>query len=101
MANITLSINDVLKLEMERYDEVRWSEVAKKAIVQKLYEMRKVGILQKYLDGVPFSADDLKWMDGHDWHPVDERPLRKAFIQKVLKERGRPGKRMTLKDLLG
>ena len=101
MANITLSINDVLKMQMERYDEVRWSEVAKKAITQKLYEMRKVEILQKYLEHAPFSAEDLTWMDENDWHPVDERPMRKEFVREVQKERGRPGRRMTLKQLLG
>ena len=101
MANITLSIADALKHQMALYDEVRWSEVAKKAIVQKLYEMRKVEILQKYLNHVPFSADDLKWMDQNDWHPVDERPMRKEFVHEVLKERGRSGKRMSLKGLLG
>ncbi len=101
MANITLSITDVLKLQMERYDEVRWSEVAKKAILQKLLELRKLDLLRKYMNHEPFNAEDLAWMEGNDWHPVDERPLRKAFVQRILKEQGRPGKRMTLKQLLG
>lgn len=101
MANLTLSIADALKHQMALYDEVRWSEVAKKAIVHKLYEMRKLDLLRKYIDKEPFGADDLRWMDEHDWHPVDERPMRKEFVREVLKERGQPGKRMTLKELLG
>ena len=36
MANMTLSIPDKIHEEMKNFSEVRWSEVARKAIIQKL-----------------------------------------------------------------
>ncbi len=101
MANITLSINDVLKLQMERYDEVRWSEVAKKAIQQKLLELRKLDLLRKYLDHEPFDSDDLDWMDENDWHPVDERRMKKDFAGSVQAARDGRARKTSLKELLG
>ncbi len=100
MANITISIQDDVRRQMENYDEVRWSEVAKKAILQKVYELRKLDILRKYVDREPFSTDDLAWMEENDWHPVDEKPMKKEFVEKIRSEMGRPGRRMTLKELL-
>ena len=101
MANLTLSIHDALKLQMERYDEVRWSEVAKKAIQSKLLELRKLDLLRKYMDREQFNSEDLAWMDANDWHPVDERPMRKDFARKIKARMGRPGQRTTLDELLG
>lgn len=36
MGNMTLSIPDEVQEEMKKFSEVRWSEVARKAIVEKL-----------------------------------------------------------------
>ena len=36
VANITLSVPDSVQLEMRRFSEVKWSEVARKAIVETL-----------------------------------------------------------------
>jgi len=36
MGNMTLSIPDKIQEEMKQYSEVRWSEVARKAIVEKI-----------------------------------------------------------------
>ncbi|MFH0927529.1 MAG: hypothetical protein V1822_03020 [Candidatus Micrarchaeota archaeon] len=101
MANLTLSIADALKLEMERYNEVRWSEVAKKAIVHKLEQMHKLEILRKYVEKEPFSAEDLKWMDENDWHPVDEKQLKKDFIKSVQTSSKSSPRKVSLKELLG
>lgn len=100
MANITLSISDFIKTDMEKYDEIRWSEVAKKAIMQKLYELRKLEILRKYVDKQPFSDDDVKWMDENDWHPVDEKPMKKEFVSSVLEREKGSFKRTTISELL-
>ncbi|MFH1055594.1 MAG: hypothetical protein V1744_05830 [Candidatus Altiarchaeota archaeon] len=40
MANMTLSIPDGIHIEMKRYSEVRWSAVARRAIVDKLETLR-------------------------------------------------------------
>ena len=36
MGNITLSVPEKVHEEMRRFSEVRWSEIARKAIVEKL-----------------------------------------------------------------
>ena len=80
MANITLSIPDHLRSQMDGYSEIRWSEVAKNAIANKVIELRKLSILKKYVDKQELSTDDYAWMDKHDWHPVDEKPLKPSFV---------------------
>ncbi len=47
MANITLSVPEDIKKMMESYSEVKWSEVARKAIVEKLITLRKLDELSK------------------------------------------------------
>ena len=39
MANITLSVPDGLKKKMEKYPEIKWSQVARKAIEEKIKDM--------------------------------------------------------------
>ena len=36
MGNITLSVPDNIQKQMRRFSEIRWSEVARKAIVEKV-----------------------------------------------------------------
>ena len=40
MANLTLSIPDEVQKEMKHFAEVRWSEVARRSIVEKLESLR-------------------------------------------------------------
>lgn len=40
MSNITLSLPDDVSREMKSYSEVRWSEVARKAIIEKLETLK-------------------------------------------------------------
>jgi hypothetical protein len=40
MANITLSIPDTVHKEMKQFSEVRWSEVARKAITEKIETLK-------------------------------------------------------------
>ena len=39
MVNITLSIPEELKLEMEKFKEINWSEVARQAIKEKTVQL--------------------------------------------------------------
>ncbi len=80
MANITLSIPDAIRVQMDQHSEIKWSEVAKSAIAAKVIELHKLSILKKYIDKEPISEADWAWMDQHDWHPVDELPMKKSFI---------------------
>lgn len=47
MTNITLSVPDNIKKMMDNYSEVKWSEVARKAIIQKLATLRRLDELSK------------------------------------------------------
>ena len=40
MGNITLSIPDEIHKDMRNFSEVKWSEVARKAIIEKLEALR-------------------------------------------------------------
>lgn len=93
MANITLSLPENLRVEMEKHSDIRWSKVARNAIAEKINQLRKLEILRKYVDKEPFSESDLRWMDENDWHPVDERPMKKSFIANLKasrKEKSKP-----------
>ena len=47
MGNITLSIPDNIHKDMKHFSEVRWSEVARKAIIGKLETLRLAESLAK------------------------------------------------------
>ena len=47
MGNITLSIPDKIHKEMKDFSEVKWSEVARKAIVDRLETLRMAEKLAK------------------------------------------------------
>ena len=94
MANITLSISEDVKKQMEQHGETKWSEVAKRAIVEKILYLQKLEILRKYVDKEPFSKGDMEWMEAHDWHPVDERDMKGPFVKETLAARNQ-GSRKT------
>ena len=81
MSNVTLYVPENVKKEMTRHAEIRWSEVVRQALINKLREIRKLDLLRKYLEKEPFTAEDLAWMDENDWHPVDEKQMKAAFIR--------------------
>ena len=47
MGNITLAIPDDVRRDMKNFSEVRWSEVARKAIVSKLETLKLADSLAK------------------------------------------------------
>jgi hypothetical protein len=47
MGNITLSIPESVHEEMRQFSEVRWSEVARKAIIERLETLRLAEALAK------------------------------------------------------
>jgi hypothetical protein len=85
MSNITLYVPENVKKEMDSHDEVRWSEVARKAIMEKIIQMKKLDLLRKYVEKEPFTDEDYAWMDENDWHPVDEKEMKLSFIKKLEK----------------
>jgi hypothetical protein len=47
MGNITLSIPDDIQKEMKNFSDVRWSEVARKAIIEKIKTLKLVESIVK------------------------------------------------------
>ena len=56
-------------------------------------------IFDKYVKTGKLSKDENKFCERIDWHPVDELPLRKEFIQKMKKATSKPSKKMNTKEL--
>ena len=57
MGNITLSIPEDVHKDMKQFSEVRWSEVARKAIIQKIETLHMAERLAKKSK---LSEDDVK-----------------------------------------
>ena len=85
LANITLYLPDEVNRQMRNHPEIRWTQVVREALVEKAQRLRKLEILEKYLDKAPFDASDLEWMDENDWHPVDEKQLAVEMAAKLRK----------------
>lgn len=43
MANITLSIPDELHLKMKQMSDIRWSEIARRAIIERVNDLEVMG----------------------------------------------------------
>lgn len=80
-------------MQLDAHPEIRWSEVARSALIEKLEELMKLEILRKYVEKEPFSDQDRRWMDRHDWHPVDEKGMKLAFIKELDKREKRPSQK--------
>lgn len=47
MANVTLSIPDELKKEMEKHSDIKWSDVFRSMIIRKVEQFRKFKELEQ------------------------------------------------------
>jgi len=45
MANITLSIPDKIHKEMKKHSEIRWSEIARQAIIKRIEDLKTLDML--------------------------------------------------------
>ena len=92
MACITVSMDKSLKEEMAMFPWVNWSEVGRE-------ESLKKEIFDKYIKTGKISDEDREFCEQIDWHPVDELPLKKEFINKLKKEKRKSsGKAMTSEE---
>jgi hypothetical protein len=76
MVSVTLSITDQFKEQLKLFEWVNWSEIAKEETMKKL-------IFERYLKTREISDEDWKFCDKIDWHPVDELPIKKEYIEKI------------------
>ena len=56
MANITMSVSEDLKHQMERFPEINWSEIARQAIREKI---RQLLLLQEITSGSRLTDEDV------------------------------------------
>jgi len=61
----------------------------------------KSTLRMKFINKEDFTKADVLWVDKHDWHPVDELPLKKSFIKSVLKSRSEKTTSTSIEALLG
>ena len=58
MGNITLALPDEVQKEMKHFSEVRWSEVARKAIIDRLDSLRLAEKFAQKSKLTPKNVDD-------------------------------------------
>jgi len=56
MANMTLAINDKVHRRMQHFSEIRWSEVARKAIEKKIHDLE---LLEKLTSKSTLTEEDV------------------------------------------
>lgn len=60
MVNMTLSLPDKVHKEMKKYSEIRWSEVARQAIIKKLNDLK---ILDRISEKSTLTEEDIDEID--------------------------------------
>lgn len=78
MAGVTLSMSQGLKSEIEHFNWINWSSIARA-------ELRKKSIFEKYIKTGELSDKDWAFCEEIDWHPVDELPLKEEFLKELEK----------------
>ena len=80
MACITINVEESLKERLSRFPWVNWSEIGRTEILKRY-------IFEKYLKTKKLTRQENDFCEKIDWHPVDELPLRKEFIEQMKKIR--------------
>ena len=65
-----------MKNELKSFLWVNWSEIAREETIKKL-------IFENYLKTGTVTDEEWKFCEKIDWHPVDELPFRKEFLEKL------------------
>jgi hypothetical protein len=56
MPNVTVSIDDSLKEEMDDHPEINWSEVARQAIREKIHDLE---VMEELVEGSNLAQEDV------------------------------------------
>lgn len=95
--NVTLSVSGALEEAVRGHKEIKWTEIARKAMGEEAERLRKLEALGKYLDKKPISREEWGWMEKADWHPVDEMKYKPEFVKQALK--AAKGKTIKVKNI--
>ena len=94
MVSLIAPIEEKFKERLDIFPWVNWSEVARE-------NMLKKEIFEEYMKSRKLSSVDQEFCDKIDWHPVDELPMKKEYIEKLKKISREPskGKAMSPEEL--
>ncbi|MBI2529750.1 MAG: hypothetical protein HYW05_01230 [Candidatus Diapherotrites archaeon] len=99
--NITLSVSGELETLVKSHRQIKWTEIAREAIRKEAKRMKKLEILQKYMERKPITEEEWDWMDEIDWHPVDEMNYKPEFVKEAMQaSKSRPKRIKSLDELL-
>ncbi len=84
MASLTLSVSDEFKNKLKEFLWVNWSEIAREEVMKKL-------IFENYIKTGKITDKEWEFCEKIDWHPVDELPLKKEFIEKLKRIKKKKG----------
>ena len=56
MPNVTVSVDDTLKDQMDDHPEINWSEVARQAIREKIRDLR---VMEELVEGSELTEEDV------------------------------------------
>ncbi len=76
MTSLTLSMSNESKEHLKEVMWINWSEIGREEILKKL-------IFENYMKTKKISDKEWEFCEKIDWHPVDELPLKKEFIEKL------------------
>ncbi len=92
MAGITVPLEESFRHRMEAFPWVNWSEAGREDVIKR-------DIFERYLKTRKLSKEDEEFCERIDWHPVDELPLKKEFIEELKKAESGSHHAMTLEEL--
>lgn len=76
MVSLTFSLNDDIFEKLNKFSWINWSEIARQ-------ETTKREIFERYLRTRKITDEDLFFCEKTDWHPVDELPIKKEYLEKI------------------
>ncbi|ERG93860.1 hypothetical protein [Haloquadratum walsbyi] len=56
MPNVTVSVDDTLKEQMDDHPEINWSEVARQAIREKIHDLE---VMEQLVEGSELTQEDV------------------------------------------
>ena len=56
MPNVTVSVDDALKDQMDDHPEINWSEVARQAIREKIHDLE---VMEQLVEGSELTEEDI------------------------------------------
>jgi cytochrome c553 len=72
MPNVTVSVDDSLKEQMDNHPEINWSEVARQAIREKI---RDLEVMEKLVEGSELTEEDVEELAAQIDRAATERAM--------------------------